>query len=201
MGCNGQGGRRGDRLMKKPLLTPWLHRKRVEIIRPYIKGKVLDIGCGPADISKFEGIKDYTGIELSQNQVNILKEKNSEYHFVQMNLDIDEFPDKGLKFDTIVMIAVIEHLENPDNILSQISSLLNIGGKFIITTPSPRGDDIHQIGSRFGLTSKEAVNDHSFIYGKKELKNLLWRNGLQMYIYQKFIFGLNQLVVCKKRDL
>ncbi len=187
--------------MKKPLLTPWLHRKRIEIIRPFIKGDVLDIGCGPVDSSKFEGIRDYTGIELSQSYVDRLKEKNPEYHFIQMNLDVDEFPDKSLKFDTIVMTAVIEHLKNPDNILSQISSLLNIRGKFIITTPSPMGDDIHQIGAGLGLTSKEAVDDHFFIYGKKELKKILWRNGLQIYIYKKFIFKLNQLVVCKKRDL
>ena len=190
--------RGGNRYMKRPLLTPWLHQKRTEIIIPFVKGDILDIGCGSADIANIEGIEKYYGIELDMGHVETLKNKYPEHSFFQMNLDVDEFPDKRCKFDTIAMIAVIEHLKNPDKILSQIPSLLKEEGWLVITTPSPLGDRIHKIGAMLGLTAIEAVEDHESIYGLSQIKELLNRNGLEVCAYIKFIVGFNQLVVCKK---
>jgi 2-polyprenyl-3-methyl-5-hydroxy-6-metoxy-1,4-benzoquinol methylase len=182
--------------MKQPLLTPWLHQKRTGIVKNFISGNVLDLGCGPADLSEFKGVESYTGVELDNSRVLSLKKKYQNHLFYCMNLDRDEFPDRKHKFDTIVMIAVIEHLSSPNNILSQLPALLKKQGKLIITTPSPLGDRIHKIGANFGLVSKEAAEDHEHIYNEKELVDLLSKNGLKVHIYQKFILGLNQLVVC-----
>ena len=187
--------------MKRPLLTPWLHQKRTEIIIPFVKGDILDIGCGSADIANIKGIEKYYGIELDMGHVEALKNKYPAHSFFQMDLDVDEFPDKRCKFDTIAMIAVIEHLKNPDKILSQIPSLLKEEGKVLITTPSPLGDRIHKIGAMLGLTAIEAVEDHESIYGLSQIKELLNRNGLEVSVYKKFIVGLNQLVVCKKANV
>jgi 2-polyprenyl-3-methyl-5-hydroxy-6-metoxy-1,4-benzoquinol methylase len=182
--------------MKEPLLTPWLRQKRTEITKIYVNGDVLDLGCGPANLSESARVKSYVGVELDNGHVLSLKKKHQKHSFYCMNLDGDEFPNKERKFDTIIMIAVLEHLSNPDNILSQLPQLLKKEGKLVITTPSPLGDRIHKMSAIFGLVSKEAVEDHEHIYNKNELVDLLSKNGLKVHSYQRFILGLNQLVIC-----
>lgn len=101
------------------------------------------------------------------------------------------------QFDTILLLAVIEHLKNPDRILSQIPRYLKPDGKLLITTPSPMGDVIHTIGARIGLFSMEAVQGHESIFTCDALRACLERDGLDVIYYKSFLLGGNQLFVCK----
>lgn len=181
----------------RPLLTPYLHRRRIKMVKPYLKGDILDMGCGSASITKFLNENQrYSGIELNEVLVNELKTKYPKYEFYSKNIDKDELGIQR-KFDTITMIAVIEHLKNPRNILQQCRSLLKNGGYLVITTPTPFGDKIHKIGARLGLTSKEAVKEHYKIYSYEDMKNLLASCRFEPQKYQKFELGMNQIFVCR----
>jgi len=182
----------------KPLLTPHLHKKRIGMVRPYLKGDILDIGCGSADLTKFlNENQHYCGVELNENLIKELKRKYPKYQFYCKNVDKDEL-DIHRKFDTITMIAVVEHLKNPENILQQCYTLLKDNGGLIITTPTPLGGKIHKIGAKLGLTSKEAVKEHHKLYSYEDMEGLLTSRGFMIYIYQNFVFGMNHMFVCKK---
>ena len=182
----------------KPLLTPYLHKRRIEIIKPYLKGDILDIGCGSGDITKFLNKQQhYYGVELNEVLIEELKIKYPQYRFYCKNVDKEELGiDK--KFDTILMIAVIEHLKNPDNILYQCINLLKKNGSLVMTTPTPLGDKIHKIGAKLGLTSKEAVKEHYKIYSYEDMNKLLSSYKFKIQKCQKFELGMNQMFVCKK---
>ncbi|WP_332913953.1 class I SAM-dependent methyltransferase [Algoriphagus boritolerans] len=119
--------------------------------------------------------------------------------FFTIDLDKDEIPKEN-QYDTILLIAVIEHIFNLKFLFEQIHDLLKDDGKVIITTPSPFGNDfVHKIGTQLGLFDKEGgQDDHIVIFNKKRLQILANEVGLEVNKYQKFQLGCNQLVVLKK---
>jgi len=183
----------------RPLLTPYLHRRRIEIIKPCLKGNILDVGCGLANVAQYlDENQHYVGIDVNERIIKELKENYPDYDFYCCDVDKHMFIFDR-KFDTIIIIAVIEHLKNPENVLWQCKILLKDDVNLIITTPTPFGDKIHKIGAALGLTSKEAVEEHHKLYSYENMKSLLTSHGFKIYIFQKFELGMNQMFVCRKR--
>ncbi len=180
-----------------PLLSAFLQTQRYKAVASYFRGDVLDLGCGPAQIVAWlQPGQRYVGVEVHAGIMDWLVKNRPGHEFHQRDLDTDKL-SLGRQFDTILMIAVIEHLKKPDNILSQIPQHLRLGGKLLITTPSPLGDKIHKIGARLGLFSMEAVEGHEAIFTYNTLQMRLQQNGLGIVHYQSFLAGGNQLFVCR----
>lgn len=181
------------------LFSNLLRQQRFKAIVPYIKGDILDMGCGLANIlSYLPSDQIYVGIEKHPDMFEWLLENRKGYEFHQKNLDQDVLT-LNRRFDTILMLAVVEHMKNPPNILCQISGLLKPGGRLLITTPSQFGDGIHSIGAKAGLFSKHAAEEHETIFSLETLQSLLNENGLTVDTYRKFLWGGNQLFVCSAR--
>ncbi len=45
-------------------LSPFLRKKRIEMALPFIKGRVIDIGCGVGKLAKYVEAENYVGIDL-----------------------------------------------------------------------------------------------------------------------------------------
>jgi 2-polyprenyl-3-methyl-5-hydroxy-6-metoxy-1,4-benzoquinol methylase len=180
-----------------PLLSPYLQTRRFQAVKPYLNGDVLDLGCGRAELVDWlEPDQTYFGVEGNEDRTADLRARYPGLDFLTCDLDHGHL-DIDRQFDTITMIAVIEHLTNPPNLLEQLPQLLRINGHLVITTPSPLGDRIHQIGAKLGLFSMIAVEDHSQIYSPSSLSALLTRFGFIIDHFQRFLLGGNQLFVCK----
>jgi SAM-dependent methyltransferase len=180
------------------MLTGWRHR----MIAPYLKGDVLDIGCGNAVIlcQYKEKIHRYVGVEFYPAHVAHLSEQFPEAVFIRRDLDQDALSLDEL-FDTILLIAIIEHIWNQKFLFEQIINMLNPGGKIVITTPTPFGNDIvHPLGATIGIFAQAAVDDHIVIYNKQRFKNLAKEFGLRLETYKRFQFLSNQLAVIGKGE-
>ena len=127
-----------------------------------------------------------------------LYEHYPEREFHKRDLDNQNI-DLNQKFDTILMIAIIEHLENPQRILCQIPKYLKTKGQLVITTPPPMGDRIHRIGARLGLFYQSAVEEHKIIFRRETLEPILELCGLQLDVFRKFLLGGNQLFICSQK--
>jgi len=44
-------------------LSPFLRKKRIEMALPFIKGRVIDIGCGVGKLAKYVEAENYVGID------------------------------------------------------------------------------------------------------------------------------------------
>lgn len=189
-------------LMKKPLLTEYLIKKRNKIVSKFIKGNVLDIGCGYAYIlDLLNKNTEYVGIDIDDHLAGLIldkaKSKNIAASFYHVDIESEALPNLNKKFDTITMIAVIEHLKYPRNILDQVGSYLKEDGLLIISTPSVSAEIVHTLGAKVGLFCKEAVEKHIKFYNYNSMYNLLKSVNFEIIGFHKFELGMNQLFIAK----
>ena len=105
--------------------------------KPLNKIKILDIGCGGGLLSEPMSRlgADVVGIDASQKNINIAK-----LHAKKSNLDINNFcisPEKfpiDQKFDVILNMEIIEHVDNADFFLKSCSRLLKKDGIMFVAT-------------------------------------------------------------------
>ena len=98
--------------------------------KPLEKIKILDIGCGGGLLSEpmCRLGAEVVGIDASEKNINVAK-----LHAKKNNLNIKylcaspETLKTNLKFDVILNMEIIEHVENIDLFLKSCSKLLNKG--------------------------------------------------------------------------
>ena len=104
-------------------------------------GKVLlDIGCGNGAFASFaneNGLRAY-GIDIDKSSLSAAKSRNlTSSTFYEATLDnLNEYSDIPEKFDIITMFEVFEHIENPNETIEKIKSLLKPDGLFIGSLPN-----------------------------------------------------------------
>ena len=186
--------------MKVGLLSNFLTRQRMACLPPFLSGAILDIGCGWSPfLQAFPGAADYTGVDKWSHVIESLRLQYPGKEFHVRNIDREEL-SLPRRYDTILMMAVIEHLENPGLIISQIPALLAPGGKIVLTTPTPLGNLVHHYGSNIWLFSSEAAEEHHLIFNFVSLQKLLNTYNLKILTYRTFQFGGNQLCVAGSMD-
>jgi len=117
-----------------------LHEKVFEqIVNLNKDSKILVLGAGQGAFEKRlldAGFKNIVATDINKKNYKLGGVK-----FIQADLNKD-FSKLG-KFDLIIAIEIIEHLNSTDNFLKNCSRLLNTNGRIIITTPN-----IHENMSR-----------------------------------------------------
>jgi len=184
-----------------PLLTDYLTRRRNELVSRYTRGDVLDIGCGPGAIIPFlDAGQRYVGIEISQAFLAYLSQRFPQRRFYNCNVDEEplELDDEG--FDTVLLVAVIEHLAHPEKVLAEIQKVLRPGGSLIITTPTLWGQRIHLLGARLGFFHPHAAAGHVRAYDYAAMRDLVRHVGLEIVEHRRFELGFNQLFICGGRS-
>ncbi len=182
--------------------------KRVRTILPWVKGDVLDIGCGSGHLAQHIGKgQRYVGVDVNEDQIHSLRHKyidNSAYAFWAADVDEDTVADLAAfdaTFNTVSLLAVIEHLRDPGRLLSLLHEVLQDGGHLLITTPTSIGDRIGHFISATISGRKEFPYPHVRIYDRASLTALTDETGFVVVCYKKFELGTNQLIVCSKKPV
>jgi SAM-dependent methyltransferase len=175
--------------------------KRNATVKPYLKGSVLDIGCGRAFLTNFIPPGRYVGVDGDQRILQQLKEAKSAYEFYCINVDTKEGILKLSSLssvDTVTLLAVVEHLHHPELVFEACSLLLRNGGTLVITTPTPSGDIIGRIAFHISSGGEKAMFPHVRLYTPPDLDKLLAPLEFKMIHYRKFLIGANQLFIYSK---
>jgi SAM-dependent methyltransferase len=176
------------------LLSPWLRKQRFKAAKPYLKGRVLDVGCGSGALAELVDADRYLGVEVDAFSLQQARSRFSGYRFVS------ELPNPSEKFDIIISLAVIEHVSNPAGFLASLATHLisSDNACIVITTPHPAVDWIHDAGAAVGLFSKHANEEHEDLLDRTKLEMAGQNAHLALVSYRRFLFGANQIAVFKK---
>lgn len=174
------------------LLSPWLRRRRLAAVRRHLSGRVLDFGCGTGAMTDLVDPGRYVGFDADAASVDEARRQHPGFSFTSQ---LDEVPGQ---FDTIVLLAVIEHLHEPEKVVGELVARLQPGGRLVATTPHPRFEWLHELGAKLGIVSQEAAHEHDTLYDRGMLATLFSDSGLQLESYRRLLGGLNQLAVARR---
>jgi 2-polyprenyl-3-methyl-5-hydroxy-6-metoxy-1,4-benzoquinol methylase len=96
--------------------------------------KVLDLGAGSGAMSlrlKDMGL-EVTAADYVAENFRIAEE----VPFIRLDLNADFSDDLQERFDGVVAVEIVEHLENPRHFLRQCWRVLKPGGRLVLTTPN-----------------------------------------------------------------
>lgn len=174
-------------------LSPWLRKQRLNAVRPYLYGRVLDVGCGSGALASMVSPHRYLGFDPDEDSLNLARSHFPNYNF-ESNL-----PPFDQKFDSVVALAVIEHVGEPAAFLTLLASYLKTkSGRVILTTPHPSMEWIHTVGAAIGLFSQHASEEHETLLNYEILLTVSVQAGLILVDYKRFLFGANQIAVFKR---
>lgn len=101
--------------------------------------------------------------------------------------------------DQITILAVLEHIADPQAVLRECHRALAPGGKIIVTTPSKLGIQVHEIMRVLRLVQDVEPGEHvDFSMSKAALCAWAEAAGFRVEIARRFEMGLNLLLVGRK---
>ncbi|MBI4744683.1 MAG: class I SAM-dependent methyltransferase [Actinobacteria bacterium] len=156
----------------------WWFVVRREIILDFIKKiinkknkkevRILDIGCGTGLMLEFlEKFGRITGLDNSAEAVEYSNKRGGNKVIVKG--DISEWDSKD-KFDLILALDVIEHIDDDEKALKKIYGLMEEDGIFLCTVPA----------FSFLWSGHDEVNHHKRRYARRELYQKLLSVGFKV---------------------
>lgn len=153
-------------------LEKFLQNYRFRMVMPYLIGDVLDFGGNKGELKQYVKGK-YLLINYDHSMMN------------------------GASCDSIIALAVIEHIEMDEvfKIFNSFKNILRPGGRIFLTTPTPMAKPILELLARIGILEKENIAEHKHYWTKAEITKLADTNKFRVTRYNKFQLGCNQLAV------
>lgn len=168
--------------------------------KKYIRGKILDFGCGDGFFTElvFGKGKIKVGLDLYNNKrVQEAIEKKI-YKTIKF-YDGDTIPYSDNYFDTVVSNCVLEHIPNVASSLREIYRVLKPGGYFVTSVMADQWED-NLFGTKiFGKSYAEYMRKaqvHHNLFSNKRWQTHLKRVGFSIqsvdgYLYKKSALWLD----------
>jgi len=143
-----------------------------------VHGSILELACGLGrNVPMFAGCDSYVGIDLSDVAIERARASfgNRPNHlFRQMDATRLDFADAS--FDAVLAIEIIEHVHEPERLITESFRVLKPGGVFVIN--SVNRDSLHlrmvrKLGHGEFLATCEHIREFSFT----EMKDILRSAG------------------------
>lgn len=170
----------------------WWWKGRRELVRSVmkqVKGKqvcVLDVGCGTGEtmsfVKKLNPKAKVWGIDPSPVGVAFAKGRG---HKQVIIAKAEKLPFEKNKFDTVLILDVLEHISNRVGVLKEIKRVLKPGGKVLITGP----------GLQFIWSKHDTEQGHLIRFTRHQLRKLAKDAGLQVEKIGYFNFLLSLPII------
>lgn len=181
-------------VMKANLLSWWRNRKAL----PFVGRRLLDLGCGKANMLRYlPHDASYTGVEKNPQQVEELRRRYPERRFLVADLEMG-LPELREGCDTVLLLAVIEHLQNPREVVRWCHDLLTPGGKIVLSVPTRFGEFAHRLLAALRLVNPEVAHAHLWRFDASSLKEIFEGLDGEVVDHHLFQLGCNRLFVYRK---
>jgi SAM-dependent methyltransferase len=164
------------------LLETW----RLGVVLPFVRGRLLDLGCGYNNLSRAHGsglgadVFPWEGIDVRIE-------------------DAARLPFRDASFDTVSIVAALNHIPNRETALVAIMRVLQPGGLLLVTMIGPWTGRFahlvfHQDERRRGGMRPGELDGIS----RRTMRTLLQQAGFELVREVAFQLGLNRLYVARK---
>lgn len=123
-----------DQLNGADSYTKWMF----DLISDQVKGHVLEVGCGIGTYTRMLSPLStaVVAIDIDRAFVDEARYSTAEMGNVEVRLEDFNAVDHLTKFDTVVLLDVIEHLPDDSAALKKVYTLLAPGGRIVIKVPA-----------------------------------------------------------------
>lgn len=165
------------------------HLHRYALAMNFAEGKVvLDIACGEGYGANLiaEKAEKVIGIDIDETTINNAAKKYKRPNLVFKKGSATNLPLEENQFDVIISFETIEHIEQQDQMLTEIKKVLKPGGLLIISTPDKKTYS-DETGFRNKFHVKELYKEEfiSLIQGYFKYQKVLQQN----FVHGSLILG------------
>ena len=115
--------------------TAYRHVRNFLATHPGKSPSILEVGSGLGYLTyamRKEGF-NAQGMDISEHAVKDARQRFGEHY---IHTSMDQLAQRGLSFDIIIALEVLEHVTNPLEFIQSAAKLLNKEGKILVTTPN-----------------------------------------------------------------
>jgi SAM-dependent methyltransferase len=156
--------------------APRFNRWMADTIRPHVRQRVLEIGCGIGNLTRalVRGRQRYAAVDINTEHLARLESRfpqrpNLEIARCDLTCSAD-FAPYASAMDTVICLNVVEHIEDDRRALANIFSALEPGGRAIVLVPEGQ--------SVFGTI--DVALGHFRRYSEAELKKKMEEVGFEV---------------------
>ncbi|MBU3948426.1 MAG: class I SAM-dependent methyltransferase [Proteobacteria bacterium] len=167
-----------------------LEQQRIKTVWPYLNGYVLDIGCGMNNLVRQYG-----------NGVGVDVYDWGDVDFVVENTA--QLPFENAAFDTVTILAALNHIPNRDEVLLECHRVLADDGLLILTMIPPIISSFwHKIRKPWDVDQNERGMKAKEVYGftSKQMIALISGGSFELKSSKRFMCGINTVYVCNKSE-
>jgi SAM-dependent methyltransferase len=167
-------------------LTPIDH-DRIRVALQHCRGRLLDVACGNNLLVRTHG--DGFGVDVHC------------YPEVDAVCESDRLPFADSAFDTVTLLACLNHITRRSETLKECRRVLRDDGVLLITMiPRWVGFFSHPIRKRHDPDQLERgmTREEEWGLSPLEIRRLLADSGFLLALHQRFTWGLNNLFVGRK---
>ena len=129
------------------------------------EGRILDVACSTGNFIQHAPEK-VIGIDLDESALAVAREQGFDCQYGDITKGL---PFEENFFDAVNCDSIIEHLDNPLSLITEVHRILKQGGTVVIVTP-----DIKRVGLNFWLDYT-----HKSPFTKKGLERIFYDAGFQ----------------------
>jgi len=163
--------------------------ERMDMVLRRVRGRLLDVGCGPGN----ELVRRYGGPGVGVDAFP--------WPGIDLVCDTCHVPFGDGEFDTVTIVAALNHIPQRQAVLRECHRLLASGGRLLVTMIGPRVGwlrhrliawwDPDQLGRQHAAGELDGMTDG-------HVRVLLAAAGFRLEGSRRFVCGLNRLYVARK---
>jgi len=161
---------------------------RIRTVLPHVRGRLLDIGCGTNRLVRTYG--QGLGVDVFRvGDADLLVP------------DASRLPYADASFDTVSIVAALNHMANRVDVLREARRLLRPSGRIVVTMIPPLLSTIwHKLRERWDRDQHERGLQDEELYGMtaRQVRELLAAADFRVILEERFMLGINRLTVAEK---
>jgi SAM-dependent methyltransferase len=167
-----RAGKVAEETLKTFALTHNYNLWVINLLRPYVGRRMLEIGCGIGNLTYYlQGLAELSCVDVSDLYLSHMRLDYPGVRFFKFDAageEIRELASEG--FDTVACINVLEHIRDARRALANIHAILSPGGRLLLYVPA----------LQCLYSGLDRQLDHFRRYNRRPLEQLLLETGFEI---------------------